>query len=512
MGLPVDILSAQLETNVFLSPTKRVFANGWQSESVSDLVRISEGLSSPRLSRATDKACGDYDLVRYGPGRVHSWTYTYFGTEEDFSFAGSLDETTAFTRFEFVSASRRGSAGLTIHCDCAGLVLPPLSRTAGTSEAPCRLADIFLVRGREESCVDAYFSLRRRAWPEFKGRKALHRIPGPPALMWDAGARSVRIMDEQRLADVLDPFRILEIPLDAVILGRQPIAGLRPLLARISLTGALPGTTLSPFVCSRQSDTYRERKEYLAQDERGRLLRIGTGSVSKSPDYILDFYRPACRRYLETLFHSLVADCGAGILRLDDLHAATLLGGTGRGRTRAQAMQDALRLLQDLCRSIPFIAGGIPLGAAFEAVDYAVASPAAPFRKGLPALAGRGLRERATMADAVRTVLARRHLDGRAFRSSTGVFTLLRSRDGVVDAENRRLFQACTVFGGVVATSDPVGSYSPSILEQFREAVLHRGSRLFEKRVRGMKVEKDGSVSVIYDLQGDRREVSIRKG
>ena len=28
MGLPVDILSAQLETNVFLSPTKRVFANG----------------------------------------------------------------------------------------------------------------------------------------------------------------------------------------------------------------------------------------------------------------------------------------------------------------------------------------------------------------------------------------------------------------------------------------------------------------------------------------------------
>ena len=115
------------------------------------------------------------------------------------------------------------------------------------------------------------------------------------------------------------------------------------------------------------------------------------------------------------------------------------------------------------------------------------------------------------MADAVQTVLSRRHLDGRAFRSSPGVFTLVRSRDRAVDAGKRRLFQACTVFGGVVATSDLVGAYSPSMMEQLREAVLHRGSRLFEKRVREVNLDTDGSVSVVYDLQGDRRGITIER-
>ena len=511
MGLPVDILSAQLETNVYLSPSAKVFANGWHSGSVSGLVRIADGLRSPRHARTEDRACGDYDLVDYGPRRVHSWTYTYFGSGEDFSFAGSLDETIAFTRFDFAAADRHGPASLTIHSDCEGLVLPPVSRTTGSVETPCHLADVFLVRGREEACVDAYSALRRKSWPEAKGRRALHRLPGLPALMWDAGACAVPFVSEGSLDAVLEPFRVLEIPLDAVILGRQAVTGLHPLFARIRQAGALPGSTLSPFVCSKQSDTYRERKEYIAQDARGRLVRVGTGGVSKGAHFVLDFYRPACRRHIEMLFHALIADCGAGILRLEDLHAATLLGGSGHGRTRAQAMQDAIRLVQDFCRSIPFIVAGVPLGAAFGAVDYAAVAPSVPFRAGRPALLGRGLRERATMADAVQTIVSRRHLDGRAFRSTPGVFTLVRSRDRALDAEKRRLFQVCTVFGGVVATSDLVGAYSPSMMEQFREAFLHRGSRLYEKRVREVKLETDGSVSVVYDLQGDRREITIEK-
>lgn len=510
MGLPVEILSAHLETNVFLSPAAKVFANGWQSDSVSDLVRISEGLRQPRYVSAKDRACGDYDLVRYGPGRVHSWSYTYFGSGEDFSFAGSLDENTAFTRFDFVTPSRHGPANLTIHSDCDGLVLPPLSRVSGSVETPCRLADVFLVRGGEASCIDAYAALRRKAWREAKGPRPLHRLAGPPALLWDAGPRAAPF-DEGELAAVLDPFRVLEVPLDAVILGRQPVSGLRTLFARIRQTGALPGATLSPFLCPKQSETYRERKEYIAQDERGRLVRIGTGRAPKGAHFVLDFYRPACRRHLEMLFHTLIADCGAGILRLEDLHVASLLGGAGRGRTRAQAMQDAVRLIQDLCHCVPFIAAGVPLGAAFDTVDYAAVAPSAPFRPVRPALFDQRLRERATAADAVRTVLSRRHLDGRTFRSDPGVFTLLRSRDRALDAGNHRLFQACTIFGGIVATSDPVGVYSPSMMEQFREAVLHRGSRLFEKRVHELKREPDGSHSVVYDLQGDRRGITIDK-
>ena len=73
------------------------------------------------------------------------------------------------------------------------------------------------------------------------------------------------------------------------------------------------------------------------------------------------------------------------------------------------------------------------------------------------------------------------------------------------------MFKVCTVFGGMVSTSDAVPRYSAVMLDRLCEAVSHRGSRLFKKRVRELTEEPDGSLRVVYDLQGERREALLEK-
>jgi len=522
LGLPVEILSARLETNLFLPSSARVFANGWQSRSASGLVRIADGLPSPRFARAPDLACGDYALVRYGPGRVHSWTYTWFRSSGRFSFAGALDESIAFTRFEFAAVSSRGPASLSVHADCEGLVLPPLPKSSTSPQTPCRLADVFLIYGEEEPCVAGYFDLRRRTRREPGGRKSLHRTPGAPALAWDGGPDAELPGGAEDVASLLAPFRTLEIPLDYLFLGgHSPCAeiscdgsggpvlkALAPLFADVRAAGVLPGLSLSPFVCPRRSSFYIERKEFLAQDARGRLLRVGSYGSPDGPLYVLDFYRPAYRRHLEQVFRALSAAPGVGILRLSHLHAATLLGGAGTGRTRAQALQDAIRLLQDLCGPLPMVAADVPLGAVFDAVGYAsVAPPASPALYG--GLLQPRLRERGGVEEVIRTLAGRRHLDGRAFRSDPGPFTLRRPRRPSDETDGRRLFLACTLFGGLLSTSDAVSGYTSAALGRFRDVVLRRGTRLYDKRVHAVTEKPDGSMLVEYELRGERLEAGI---
>ena len=536
LGLPVEILAASLETNLAVAPSTRVFANGWQSDSASGLVRISDGLPFPRFASAADRALGDYGFVRYGRGRVHSWSYAWFGAGAAFSWFGALDETLAFARFDFAAPARGpGPAGLAIHADCDGLVLPPAPRTKGTPQETVRLLDVYLAMGDETACVDGYFALRRRIRGENPDPRVRPRSPGRPGVAWIArpeprGADPPATVGAAEIEAAAEPFLLLDEPLDYLFVGRRDVCALapragagegsgangRPAVLRAAFdavrrSGALPGVSLSPFACEERSDLYRERKEFLALDVRGHPLRIGADRPGERVLYVMDFYDAAYRRHLETLFRPLVAEGGAGLVRLERLHAAALLGGAGRGRTRAQATQDALRLLQDLCRGIPAVAAGVPLGAAFETVEYAAVGPepAAARRSPFARLAARGLRERPVADAVVRTAAGRRHLDGRAFRSDPGPFSLRRAQDPGEDADRRRHAQACALFGGLLSTADPVRAYSSPERERFRDALRRCGSRRFEKRVLSVADEEGGALRVVIELRGERSEEAI---
>lgn len=509
-GLPLEILDATLDTTLGLSPGLPVLVNGWQSWSASSLRTPAEPLPRPGFRvRPFERMAGDAAFLPYDRTRLTGWTYTWFREPGGFSLILSLDETQAFTRFDYRKDPRTGETRLTIGKDMAGFRLAPVPRLPEAGDA-C-LFDLYMGYGEEEACADAAFALFHKL------RENAGGPPCPafrPALAYDSWYGLYSRVTERALRSVLEEYRIREIPLDYFLVGPGWEAaagdwmatgpgfpgGLGRLFDDIRDAGFQPGLTLSPFVCSRRSQLFAERKEFLARDERGRILTAGRSASMGGDLAVLDIARPACRQHLVRVLQTLTSRWGAGILRLDHLYAAALAG--GRDRTRAQAMADAMDVLREGMGDRPMIACGVPLGSAMGVAEYVSVGadlseswdPGAPGR--------RGFRERESTDSCLRSVMARRHLDGRAFMADPGVFSM-RTLPGRGASDDREaLFQVCTLFGGFLCTAENIGTCSLQALDRFRTAIARRGSRPRDKRIL--------DVEALSPDDGGRRRFRVR--
>lgn len=448
-------------------PGDRFLVNGYQSWSESREYGPSEAL--PPLSPLLKPIHGKHKLDRFGdlpftrysykPGRLHSWSWTHLRRAGDnrLEFFGSLAEDQGFTCFRWSAPDQR----LTLERDLAGARLE-----AGQS---LDLIDVLHLSGPEAQVYGAWFDAL-----------GLPVSTLPACTGWTSWYNYYTRITEDLLLNKLEALAAQPHKLDFFQIddGFQTAVGdwfsLKPefprgmgfLAAEAKKRGFKPGLWLAPFICDSRSDIYKNRRDWIAKDERGQLVLAGCNIEHWQGNfYALDFYHPEVRAYLTQVFRTVLDDWGYDLVKLDFLYAVCLQ--PRPGKTRGQIMAEAMQFLRDLVGPKQILGCGVPLAPAFGRVDYCRIGCDVSLGWEFTDAALIRFRERVSTISALSSALARANLDRRAFLNDPDVFILRTENTTMNPAQKRTLCLLNQILGSLVFFSDDVQNYSPDQADLF---------------------------------------------
>ena len=475
---------------------EQIFMNGYQSwtDSHEHTVLEKEPAISPLASGMVEK----YYLDRYGDvnftmkpkgtGQFHGFTYCYFRDGERYRFLGSLSERAGFTVFYY----NGGSQQMTIEKDCLGLRI----------SEEWNAFDLVELSGTEDQVFDLYFE-----------KMNIKKPAGGPMTGYTSWYNHYQNISEQIIMENLEHVHEMGQNFDVFQIddGYQTYVGdwlevnrdkfpegLEPVVDRIHTYGMKAGLRLSPFVCEKNSRCYQEHRDWLVQDENGHPV---CGGSNWSTFYALNLELPQVREYLKEVFHQVLDVWGFDLVKLDFLYGACMQ--PTPYKTRGQLMCEAMDFLRELVGDKLILGCGVPLGPAFGKVDYCRIGPdvgldwdGAPKEKLLH-------RERVSTKNTIGNTIYRRQLNGRAFWNDPDVY-LLRDDNIKLSAKQKALLaQVNGLFGGLLFTSDDVGSYDAEKRKLQKSLTeLHGVSR---------SVERKGRYTIVrYQGQDGEKELKVK--
>lgn len=116
-------------------------------------------------------------------------------------------------------------------------------------------------------------------------------------------------------------------------------SGMAALAEKIKSTGRRAGLWLAPLIVAKSSKTYRERKDWLLRDDKGRL--VSAGFNWGQPLYALDTTHPDVHSWLAALMEQ-VRHWGFDYYKLDFLYAGALKGKRYNDMPREAAYRECL--------------------------------------------------------------------------------------------------------------------------------------------------------------------------
>lgn len=455
-----------------VSQADAVLLNGYESwtdtceRAPMDTMR---GLSrAPRgvVRRYVLDGSGDYRFTRYDVrrGHQHGFGYGYLRRGDRTILVGSLDEDSGLTTIrtsapdDFVTLDKE----------------PPVAPVA-VGET-CELISFAVCEGSLDEVFDRWFSL-----------SGVRCLPAPGLVGFTSWYRHYGDIDAAMLAHDLEG---LARALDGVALGHAEAAfqiddgyakvgdwlapsperfpeGMAPLAAAARDRGFVPGIWLAPFVCERDSLLFSEHPEWLLRDAAGEPVSTG---CNWSGAFALDTRKPEVRAWIAEVLGTVTRDWGFRLLKLDFLFAACML--PHDGMNRGELMADALDLVR---ASIPgdcrLLLCGVPLVSAFGRCEYCRVGcdvgldwDDKPHMRLLH-------RERVSTKLSLGDTCARAMLDRRAFRCDPDVFFLRAGDVKLTPEQKSELLEADSTLGGVLFTSDDMGSWDSVSLEKYHGAV-----------------------------------------
>lgn len=436
--------------------TDRIFCNGFQSWSESREMQINERI--PRLksiARPLMKYFGDEYIegIKRGKGQLHAWTYSYIRRNQDLTFIGSLDEKTAFTLIQHEASKKTVS----VHQDCRDLKL--------SHSFP--IVDLLVCTGSMSEVFATYFQLMDIAPPE-----------SPHLVGWTSWYHYYTDITEAIIVKNIEAFAERAAPIDIIQIddGYQKRVGdwlsikkafpngMGAMAEQIHAKGYKAGLWIAPFVCEKQSDLFRKYPEWLLKDKKGQPLKVGYSPLWNGWFYALDFYHKGVQDYLTGIIFTMLNKWGFDLLKIDFLYAVCLA--PPPGKTRGQVMNDALQFLRDQCGEKWILACGVPLGSAFGLVEYCRIGADIHLEWEHRLLKWLNNRERVSTIVALRTVIGRWQLNGRAFHNDPDVFILRDELNKLTPPQQYSILLINTLLGNLLFTSDFVGDYTP---EQWSE-------------------------------------------
>jgi alpha-galactosidase len=231
--------------------------------------------------------------------------------------------------------------------------------------------------------------------------------------------------------------------------GRFP-SGMEGLAARIRETGRTAGLWLAPMLAAPTSAIFRNHRDWLLRDDRGRL--VSAGFNWGQPLYTIDTTHPEALDWLASLMKRVRA-WGYDYVKLDFLYAGALPGNRRQDMTREAAYRQGLQTIREALGEAFFLACGAPIMPSLGLCDA--------LRIG-PDVAGSWENRRDSLLlenhttpgtrNAIRTSLHRLWLRPLVHTDPDVVY--FRSRNIALTAEQKSLLQDLGALAGFKATSD----------------------------------------------------------
>lgn len=496
----LEIKSLYITFNYRFKENHRIFANGYQSWSLSreyfpdERMRGVTRLAAPLENKYRMKSYGDYLFHGYTGkrGDFHGYTWAYIREGRKYDLIGSLSEFGGYTILECRCSKDR----IVLRKDCEGL------RINEEYEA----FDLVRARGGEDFVFDAYFGLADIQRPSCK-----------PMAGWTSWYNYYQDISEEillkNLAGVLgagekaDIFQIDDgyqravgdwLKVDE---GKFP-RGMKFLSDEIKRNGMKSGIWLAPFVCEEKSEIFRNKKDWLLKDRKGRPVKAGH---NWSGFYSLDFGNPEVRDYLKNVFSVVFDQWGYDLVKLDFLYAVCIL--PEKYKTRGRIMTEAMRFIRECAGNRLVLGCGVPLGPSFGLVDYCRIGCDISLDWDDKFYMKYLSRERVSTFNALKDVISRRQLSGRAFLNDPDVYILRDENNRLTETQKMTLFTVNYLFGSLLFNSDDTNLYTPD-----QRALFNKTVRRGPVSVTGVEVYRNGLYEVFYREGGENRLALINLG
>ena len=438
---------------------KSVFVNGYQSWTGSRERSPGERISSlnwPGRIFLLQKY-GDYQQYSYPEkkGRFHGYSYAYTRYSDRLFFVGSLDEKAGYS---IIGTDLRHNL-FSLTKDVAGFHLN--SRRL--------LLDIVMLEGGEDEVFNRYLELRRDA--EGTDGRTSSVQPGKRAASWSSRRDARNTINEVSLRHNLAEFRDRKVPLKYFIIDDgwemnpgdwdSPSSGfpsgMSSLAAEIKGSGYIPGIWFAPFIVGRDSAIFRNRKEWLAKEPGKRVKPAGWIPSHGGSFYALELSRNDVKKYIAESLERLRGEWGFSLIKMDLLYTAALY--PPEGKSRGEAMTDAMNFLHSLKGKTEYLLNSVPLESAFGKAEYCrIAAETTPFWEH-PFTRNLHCRERFSTLNNLRSTVGRRHLDGRFFSNDTGTFHLSCAKNSMEPPRRYTQLLLHSLLGKLITTSDSLGDY-----------------------------------------------------
>lgn len=477
----------------------RIFANGFQSwtdsreympqEKMSELKKIVELYINSRagaptgLNRSGDGTFHTYPRRR---GLFYGFSYGYVRNGERTELFGSMSERTGYTIFTFDAAN-----GL-IHID------KDLEGKAFAPGEEYEILSFARIAGGYDAVFDKYFKLLEVTPPRAKracGYTTWYNYYSK--VKEDIVKRDLEAMKNSGLK--IDFFQIDDGYQHAIgdwliTDGVKFSSGMKAVADEIHKSGVKAGLWLAPFGATKNSELYKNHKDWLVTDKNGRPYLAGP---NWGTFYALDIYNPQAREYIKHVFDVVLNDWGYDLVKLDFLYAAAIL--PIHGKTRGEIMCEAMDLLRECCGEKLILGCGVPLMPAFGKVDYCrigadVKNHWAPVKY--------TTREDVSNPHAVNNTIFRRHLDGRAFMNDPDVF-FLRNNNMKMSFEQRTLLARLnSMFGSLLFVSDTVSEYGDEQMKVLKEVFYGEKAEIISAEYTDKK-----QITVKYKTEAGESEI-----
>lgn len=257
---------------------------------------------------------------------------------------------------------------------------------------------------------------------------------------------------------------------DWLSVNRKFPDGLKAVAEKVQSAGMVPGLWLAPFIARRNSQLYREHREWFLKDERGKPVLAGW-----NPNwglggnfYGLDVTHPGFQEYLREVINTAVHEWGFRYLKLDFVYGASLYGSAfDQTITPSERLRRGLAMVRETAGKNVFILGcGCPISAGIGLVDAMRIGPDvapywfATYRYHL----SRDPHALCTKF-AIRSILNRCPMHRKLWINDPDCL-LIRDRETRLNREERMsLANAMIITGGMYLISDKLSALPPHIWE-----------------------------------------------
>jgi len=443
------IIAAQMDLAVPNLSQYRALLNGYQSWSECFEIDLTTKVRrvNPLFARYMGQS-SDYKLTKQlGVSRsTYSWSYTILKNNNGRNLLlASLNESSGYTVFEY-----RPERNIIL-----------VKKECGQRSPATFSIHIFATEGTENDCFER---LRQAMGITDRGLIA-------PETAWTSWYNYYNEISEEILLANLKALKDRRIPLKyfQVDDGYQAALGdwltpndrfpngMQHLAETIREFGFTPGLWISPFICEKDSQLYKDHPDWVARDQRGKPILAGRNRAWGGAYFVLNLHDEAVRSHIRETVRAIAFDWGYGLLKADYLYAAGLCARAGE--TQAQLHAAGIALLREGLGDRKLLACGATLWPTVGKADYCRIGNDVGTKWEKAIAVALGFRERVSTTSCINNTLLRGSL-GSLLSTDPDVFMLRENGHSMSAAQQYTLLLVNALFGDLLSTSDDVSTYS----------------------------------------------------